>query len=158
MPYLKKEQLFHERRILGRGVMGSIGHKVISTVVPHIARLGSILPVIGSTLASNAHHLKTFLPIAGTALALAPLLKSLAESETGQNIIKKIKGKVGLVENKPMVNKPIVNNDDDNYVYSIYGNKIPKNKQGGRMTSQLLNNKSRDILSRIKKGSGINII
>ncbi len=76
------------------------------------------------------------------------------DTETSQNVIKKIKNKVGLLpESEPEESVPSHLRLDH-----VLGIQTPKKKRGGKIRKTLLNTKSKEILKNIKKGNGINII
>jgi len=152
MPFLKKENLLSNRLIVG----GSLKDMVISNGSMLISNLLNILkknPQIYSTLLTGA---KSILPIGiGTALG-AHAINKLMDTETGQNVIKKIKNKVGLLpeiqQEEEYIPPTTVRLDH------LLGIPIPKRQKGGKIRKTLLNTKSKEILRNIKKGNGINII
>jgi len=150
MPFVKKENLMNNRLIVG----GSLKDMVISNGSKLISNVLNLLkknPQIYSTLLTGA---KSILPIGiGTALG-AHAINKLMDTETGQNVIKKIKNKVGLLpEIEPEDLVPSYQKIDH-----LLGIQTPKKKRGGKIRKTLLNTKSKEILKNIKKGNGINII
>ncbi len=152
MPFLKKENLLSNRLIIG----GSLKDMVISNGSKLISNVLNLLkknPQIYSTLLTGA---KSILPIGiGTALG-AHAINKLMDTETGQNVIKKIKNKVGLLptETKQLLTEPKSAVD----INELLGISPPKRQKGGQIRKTLLNTKSKEILKNIKKGNGINII
>jgi hypothetical protein len=127
----------------------SNGSKLISNVLNLLKKN----PQIYSTLLTGA---KSILPIGiGTALG-AHAINKLMDTETGQNVIKKIKNKVGLLptETKQLLTEPKSAVD----INELLGISPPKRQKGGQIRKTLLNTKSKEILKNIKKGNGINII
>ncbi len=150
MPFVKKENLMNNRLIVG----GSLKDMVISNGSKLISNVLNLLkknPQIYSTLLTGA---KSILPIGiGTALG-AHAINKLMDTETGQNVIKKIKNKIGLLpESEPEESVPSHLRLDH-----LLGIQTPKKKRGGKIRKTLLNTKSKEILKNIKKGNGINII
>jgi hypothetical protein len=152
MPFVKKENLMNNRLIVG----GSLKDMVISNGSKLISNVLNLLkknPQIYSTLLTGA---KSILPIGiGTALG-AHAINKLMDTETGQNVIKKIKNKVGLLptETKQLLTEPKSAVD----INELLGISPPKRQKGGQIRKTLLNTKSKEILKNIKKGNGINII
>ncbi len=158
MPFVKKENLMNNRLIVG----GSLKDMVISNGSKLISNVLNLLkknPQIYSTLLTGA---KSILPIGiGTALG-AHAINKLMDTETGQNVIKKIKNKIGLLpetkqllpETKQLLTEPISQVN----INELLGISPPKRQKGGKIRKTLLNTKSKEILKNIKKGNGINII
>jgi hypothetical protein len=152
MPFVKKENLMSNRLVVG----GSLKDMVISNGSKLISNVLNLLkknPQKYSTLLTGA---KSILPIGiGTALG-AHAINKLMDTETGQNVIKKIKNKVGLLptETKQLLNQPTSAVD----INELLGISPPKRQKGGQIRKTLLNTKSKEILKNIKKGNGINII